>query len=78
LAPDEVLKRVPPAVIVTAEYDPLRDDGEAYGKRLVSNGVAASVVRFNGTLHGFYSMLAGVDDAAAAHHLVASLIRQYL
>jgi acetyl esterase len=78
LAPDEVLKRVPPAVIVTAEYDPLRDDGEAYGKRLVSNGVSASVVRFNGTLHGFYSMLAGVDDAAAAHHLVASLIRQYL
>jgi len=78
LAPDEVLKRVPPAVIVTAEYDPLRDDGEAYGKRLVANGVAASVVRFNGTLHGFYSMLAGVDDAAAAHHLVASLIRQYL
>ena len=78
LAPDDVLKRVPPAVILTSEYDPLRDDGEAYGKRLVANGVSASVVRFNGTLHGFYSMLAGVDDAAAAHYLVAAMIRKYL
>lgn len=78
LATDDVLKRVPPAVIVTSEYDPLRDDGEEYGKRLVANGVAASVVRFNGTLHGFFSMLAGVDDASAAHHLVAAMIRTYL
>ena len=77
-ASDEVLKKVPPAVIVTSEYDPLRDDGEEYGKRLVANGVAATVVRFNGTLHGFYSMLSGVDDALAAHHLVASMIRMYL
>jgi acetyl esterase len=78
LATDDVLKRVPPAVIVTSEYDPLRDDGEEYGKRLVANGVAASVVRFNGTLHGFFSMLAGVDDASAAHQLVAAMIRTYL
>lgn len=78
LASDDVLKHVPPAVILTSEYDPLRDDGEAYGKRLVANGVSASVVRFNGTLHGFYSMLAGVDDVAAAHHLVAAMIRKYL
>jgi acetyl esterase len=78
LATDDVLKRVPPAVIVTSEFDPLRDDGEQYGKRLVANGVAASVVRFNGTLHGFFSMLAGVDDASAAHHLVAAMIRTYL
>jgi acetyl esterase len=69
---------VPPAVIVTSEFDPLRDDGEQYGKRLVANGVSASVVRFNGTLHGFFSMLAGVDDASAAHHLVAAMIRTYL
>jgi acetyl esterase len=78
LATDDVLKRVPPAVIVTSEFDPLRDDGEQYGKRLVANGVSASVVRFNGTLHGFFSMLAGVDDASAAHHLVAAMIRTYL
>jgi acetyl esterase len=78
LASDEMLSKVPPALIITAEFDPLCDDGEEYGKRLVRNGVHASVVRFNGTLHGFFSMLNGVDDAGAAHDLVASYLRRYL
>jgi len=78
LAADDVLATVPPALIVTSEFDPLCDDGEEYGKRLAANGVNASVVRFNGTLHGFFSMLAGVDDAGAAHDLVASYLRRYL
>jgi acetyl esterase len=78
LAADDVLATVPPALIVTSEFDPLCDDGEEYGKRLAGNGVNASVVRFNGTLHGFFSMLAGVDDASGAHDLVASYLRRYV
>jgi acetyl esterase len=78
LAPDDVLAKVAPALIVTSEFDPLCDDGEHYGKRLAQNGVNASVVRFNGTLHGFFSMLAGVDDALGAHDLVASYLRRYV
>ena len=78
LASDEVLAKVAPALIVTSEFDPLCDDGEEYGKRLASNGVNASVVRFNGTLHGFFSMLAGVDDALGAHDLVVSYLRRYV
>lgn len=78
LAADDVLATVPPALIVTSEFDPLCDDGEEYGKRLAKNGVNASVVRFNGTLHGFFSMLSGVDDASGAHDLVASYLRRYV
>jgi len=78
LASDEVLSSVPPALVITSEFDPLCDDGEEYGKRLVKNGVNASVVRFNGTLHGFFSMLSGVDDAVGAHDLVVSYVRRYV
>ena len=78
LASDEVLSSVPPALVITSEFDPLCDDGEEYGKRLAKNGVNASVVRFNGTLHGFFSMLAGVDDAIGAHDLVVSYLRRYV
>lgn len=78
LASDEVLSAVPPALIITSEFDPLCDDGEEYGKRLAKNGVNASVVRFNGTLHGFFSMLSGVDDAVGAHDLVVSYLRRYV
>src|SRR5262249_25963426 len=50
LAPD--LSRLPPALVVTAEYDPLRDEGELYGKRLRAAGVATTMRRYAGLAHG--------------------------
>ncbi|MGY1670538.1 alpha/beta hydrolase [Geodermatophilus sp. SYSU D00710] len=59
------LSGLPPAVVVTAEYDPLRDEGEAYGKALEAAGVHADVLRYDGMIHGFFDM-GTVSPAAQA------------
>ena len=50
------LRGQPQTLIITAEYDPLRDEGEAYGQKLRLFGNRASVVRMTDTLHGFFSL----------------------
>jgi acetyl esterase len=47
------LRGLPPALILTGEFDPLRDEGELYGERLREAGVAATVTRYAGAGHGF-------------------------
>jgi acetyl esterase len=58
------LAGAPPAVIGVAEFDPLRDEGLAYGKALADAGVAVTVHQYDGMIHGFFGF--GQYSAAAA------------
>lgn len=61
LASLEELKDLPPALVLTAENDVLRDEGEAYAQKLNEAGVDAASVRFNGTIHDFVMLNALAD-----------------
>jgi acetyl esterase len=71
---DARLASAPSAIVVTAECDPLRDEGAAYAARLADLGVATSHVRFDGQVHGFFSMFGLLDDARSAQALVAEAV----
>ena len=77
-SPDNLLKGAPPALIITAEHDPLRDEGEAYGRRLIENGVTTSIIRYNGMFHSFFGMAGLLDDADTAHLVAANMTAKAL
>ncbi len=60
------LSQLPPATIITAEYDPLRDEGEAYGAALAASGVDARVSRYDGMIHTFNLQPAAFDGGRRA------------
>lgn len=66
---------LPCATIITAEFDPLRDEGEAYGHALRAAGVTAEIHRWPGQIHGFMSMLGMIDAADDALSLGAQSLR---
>src|SRR3954454_16070337 len=77
-AADEVLAASPPTLLITAEYDPLRDEGDAYAARLASLQVPTSHVRFSGMYHGFFSLADFLDDGIAANHLAGAAVGRAL
>jgi len=65
----------PSAVVVTAEFDPLRDQGNDYAAKLVASGVEVDHVEYAGMFHGFFSMDMAVDVAVEAQDQVAASLK---
>ncbi len=76
----EELKGLPPALVITAENDPLRDEGEAYARKLKQAGVSVDAVRYNGTIHDFVALnaLRDVPSTEAAIEQVNEGLREHL
>jgi acetyl esterase len=72
------LRGMPPAFVITAECDPLRDDGEAYAKRLKELGIAASYKRYAGMFHGFMSYAGILPEARQAFDDAGAALREAL
>ena len=72
------LAQLPPTTLLSAEFDPLRDEGEAFAERLRDAGVAVRLQRERGMIHGFASFAPLVEGAAAALELAASDLRNAL
>ena len=79
-ASDEELSGLPPALVITAENDPLRDEGEAYARKLKEAGVAVTAIRYDGTIHDFVLLNAirKVPSTQAALQQISEAIRTAL
>ena len=72
----ENLANLPPAFVMTAGYDPLRDEGLAYAQRLTEAGIRATHICFERQIHGFITMGRVIDEANAAVAICASELKR--
>lgn len=72
----EDLSRQPKTLIITAEYDPLRDEGEAYGMRLKEFSNHVEVVRIEGALHGFISLPSRSESVVRGYQIINDFLNE--
>jgi acetyl esterase len=72
------LTGLPPAHVVTAEYDVLRDEGEAYAAKLRQAGVPVTSKRYDGQIHNFFTMAHVLTQGAAAGEEISGVLRRAL
>ena len=68
------LAGLPPAFVLTAGYDPLRDEGRAYADRLIDAGVKTTYVNYPGTIHGFFSLTRFLTQGIKANDEAAAVL----
>ncbi len=73
----ETLTGLPPALVITAEYDPLRDQAEEYARRLGREGVPVTLTRYDGMVHGFFCMGGELEAGRRALAQAAQQLRTW-
>jgi acetyl esterase len=68
------LSGLPPAFVLTAGYDPLRDEGRAYADRLIDAGIKTTYVNYPGTIHGFFSLTRFLQQGLKANDEAAAVL----
>ncbi|NHM31468.1 alpha/beta hydrolase [Neobacillus terrae] len=72
----EDLSGLPPALVLTGEFDPLRDEGEAYAERLREAGVQVEAKRYDGMIHGYFWMPGALEQGRQSIEHAAKALKQ--